>query len=75
MTIGMSTLGLLHEALVRDSDRRQLGVAGSVTAGGAMLYVVSDELIPESHSHGFEHQTTGGFVLGFVVLLVLYKLV
>src|SRR4030042_6399906 len=24
-------------------------------AGGAMLYVVSDELIPESHSHGFGH--------------------
>jgi ZIP family zinc transporter len=27
-------------------------------AGGAMLYVVSDELIPESHSHGYEHQAT-----------------
>jgi ZIP family zinc transporter len=40
-------------------------------AGGAMLYVVSDELIPESHSHGYEHQATFGFVLGFLLLLTL----
>jgi ZIP family zinc transporter len=43
-------------------------------AGGAMLYVVSDELIPESHSHGFEHQATIGFILGFVLLLALLAL-
>jgi ZIP family zinc transporter len=40
-------------------------------AGGAMLYVVSDELIPESHSHGYEHQATSGFVVGFLTLLTL----
>jgi ZIP family zinc transporter len=40
-------------------------------AGGAMLYVVSDELIPESHSHGYEHQATFGFILGFLLLLAL----
>jgi len=40
-------------------------------AGGAMLYVVSDELIPESHSHGFEHEATIGFLSGFVLMLVL----
>jgi len=43
-------------------------------AGGAMLYVVSDELIPESHSHGFEHQATFGFILGFMLLLALSRL-
>ena len=43
-------------------------------AGGAMLYVVSDELIPESHSHGYEHQATFGFVAGFLVLLVLMRM-
>jgi ZIP family zinc transporter len=43
-------------------------------AGGAMLYVVSDELIPESHSHGFEHEATFGFILGFVLLLGLSQL-
>ena len=40
-------------------------------AGGAMLYVVSDELIPESHSHGYEHQATAGFILGFLLLVIL----
>jgi zinc transporter, ZIP family len=40
-------------------------------AGGAMLYVVSDELIPESHSHGFEHEATLGFLLGFMLLMAL----
>jgi ZIP family zinc transporter len=44
-------------------------------AGGAMLYVVSDELIPESHSHGYEHQATFGFIGGFLLLLVLLRLI
>jgi ZIP family zinc transporter len=44
-------------------------------AGGAMLYVVSDELIPESHSHGYEHQATFGFITGFVLFMVLVKLI
>jgi ZIP family zinc transporter len=44
-------------------------------AGGAMLYVVSDELIPESHSHGFEHQATFGFIGGFMLLLLLTQVV
>ena len=43
-------------------------------AGGAMLYVVSDELIPESHSHGYEHQATFGFIVGFMLLLALLRL-
>jgi ZIP family zinc transporter len=43
-------------------------------AGGAMLYVVSDELIPESHSHGYEHQATFGFIGGFMLLMALLRL-
>lgn len=43
-------------------------------AGGAMLYVVSDELIPESHSHGFEHEATLGFLTGFLMFLALLYL-
>ena len=43
-------------------------------AAGAMLYVVSDELIPESHSHGYEHEATFGFVLGFMLFLALSQL-
>ncbi len=42
-------------------------------AGGAMLYVVSDELIPESHAHGYEHQATLGFLAGFLLLLALTR--
>lgn len=42
-------------------------------AAGAMLYVVSDELIPESHSHGFEHEATLGFILGFMLLIGLHR--
>ncbi len=40
-------------------------------AGGAMIYIVSDELIPESHKHGFEHEATLGLFLGFVLMLLL----
>jgi zinc transporter, ZIP family len=57
-----------------------VGMVGSLLplslafAGGAMLYVVSDELIPESHSHGFEHQATFGFIGGFLLLLLLMQI-
>jgi ZIP family zinc transporter len=44
-------------------------------AGGAMLYVVSDELIPESHSHGYEHQATFGFMVGVLLLMCLMRIV
>ena len=40
-------------------------------AGGAMIYVTSDELIPESHKHGYEHEATIGLLLGFVLMLML----
>jgi len=40
-------------------------------AGGAMIYITSDELIPESHKHGFEHEATLGLLLGFVLMLLL----
>ena len=33
-------------------------------AGGAMLYVISDEMIPETHAHGFEKQATYALVAG-----------
>lgn len=40
-------------------------------AGGAMLYVVSDEMIPETHAHGYEKIATYALILGFVSLLFL----
>ena len=43
-------------------------------AGGTMLYVISDEMIPETHSHGFEKQATFALLAGFMLIVVLQKL-
>ncbi len=40
-------------------------------AGGTMLYVISDEMIPETHSHGFERGATYALLVGFCVMLVM----
>ena len=42
-------------------------------AGGAMLYVTSDEMIPETHAHGYQKQATYALLLGFMTLLILEK--
>lgn len=39
-------------------------------AGGTMLYVVSDEMIPETHSHGHERGATYALLIGFGIMLV-----
>ncbi len=44
---------------------------GLAFAAGAMLYVVSDEIIPETHSRGFEQEGTWGVILGFLVMMFL----
>lgn len=44
-------------------------------AGGAMLYVTSDEMIPETHAHGFQKQTTYALLLGFITFVLLEKCV
>lgn len=43
-------------------------------AGGTMLYVISDEMIPETHSHGFEKQATFSMLGGFLLVLILQKI-
>jgi ZIP family zinc transporter len=40
-------------------------------AGGAMVYVVVDEMLPESRENGNEREATGGVVVGFVVMMLL----
>ncbi len=42
-------------------------------AGGAMLYVTSDEMIPETHTHGYQKQATYALLLGFVTLLLMER--
>ena len=40
-------------------------------AAGAMLYVISDEIIPETHRKGHERAATMGLLLGTLVMLYL----
>lgn len=53
------------------------GLSGAVLpfalafAGGTMLYVISDEMIPETHSHGYERVATYALIIGVIVMLVM----
>jgi len=40
-------------------------------AGGTMIYVVSDEMIPETHSHGYERQATYALLIGFMTMILM----
>lgn len=40
-------------------------------AAGAMLFVISHEIIPESHRKGHETFATGGLMLGFVLMMIM----
>ncbi len=39
-------------------------------AGGTMLYVISDEMIPETHAHGHQRGATYALLVGFCLMLV-----
>lgn len=56
------------------------GLAGSTAtampfilalAAGTLIYVTSNEIIPESHSHGHEGTASTGVVLGFLLTMIL----
>jgi ZIP family zinc transporter len=40
-------------------------------AAGAMIFVVSHEIIPESHRKGHEHAATAGVLIGFLLMMLL----
>lgn len=40
-------------------------------AGGTMLYVISDEMIPETHTHGNEKGATYALLIGFCLMLIM----
>ena len=40
-------------------------------AGGTMLYVISDEMIPETHNHGHERLATYSILIGFAIMMLL----
>ena len=40
-------------------------------AGGTMLYVISDEMIPETHAHGSQRGATYTLLIGFCFMLIM----
>ncbi|MDD5681127.1 MAG: ZIP family metal transporter [Candidatus Omnitrophica bacterium] len=44
---------------------------GMAFAAGAMLFVTSEEVIPETHSRGNAREATIGIILGFVTMMIL----
>ena len=44
---------------------------GLAFAGGTMLYIISDEMIPETHAHGSERGATYALIVGFCLMLVM----
>lgn len=40
-------------------------------AGGTMLYIISDEMIPETHAHGCERGATYSLLAGFCLMLAM----
>lgn len=61
--------GFLGAASVRVA--RPLLPLGLAFAAGAMIYVVSEEMIPETHRKGFAKVGTAGLLIGFVAMMVL----
>lgn len=43
-------------------------------AAGAMLFVISDEIIPETHREGDERIATFGVIVGFIIMMALDNL-
>lgn len=48
---------------------------GMAFAAGAMLFVISHEIIPESHRQGHERNATTGVLVGFTLMLMLDALI
>jgi ZIP family zinc transporter len=73
VTIGMAS-GLV-EPLGAVLGAAAIGLSASLLpwglgfAAGAMLFVISHEIIPESHRKGHEAWATGGLMLGFVLMM------
>jgi len=61
--------GLLGAAIVVVSQ--PLLPWGLAFAAGAMLFVIADEIIPESHKKGYPREATFGLIAGFVIMMLL----
>jgi zinc transporter, ZIP family len=74
---GLAVLSGLVEPLAALFGAAVIGISASLlpwglaAAAGAMLFVISHEIIPESHRKGHERFATCGLMLGFVLMMVL----
>jgi len=77
MSAGLGVLSGLVEPMAAVFGAAVIGISASLLpwglalAAGAMLFVISHEIIPESHRKGHEAFATGGLMLGFVVMMLL----
>ena len=77
MSAGLGVLSGLVEPVAAVFGAAVIGISASLLpwglalAAGAMLFVISHEIIPESHRKGHEAYATGGLMLGFVVMMLL----
>ena len=68
---GLATgIGALPVLFIKNISDKTLDIMLGFAAG-AMIFVVSDEMIPESHRKGFEREATFGLVVGFIVMMLL----
>jgi ZIP family zinc transporter len=44
---------------------------GLTFAAGAMLYIISHEILPETHRNGHQNRATAGLLIGLVLMMVL----
>ncbi len=75
--VGLGVASGLLEPLAAVFGAVMMGISASLlpwglaAAAGAMLFVISHEIIPESHRQGHERWATTGLMLGFVVMMLL----
>jgi ZIP family zinc transporter len=68
--VALNMAGALLVLLVRQPSERMLDTLLGFAAG-VMLYIISDEIVPETHRKGHERWATFGLMAGLIVMLYL----
>ena len=68
---GSMCAAFLIPKVIDQLGERRLMLSGIVFAAGAMLYVISHEIIPETHRSGHQKKATLGLSIGLVLMLFL----
>ena len=69
-TWGCTIVGSAIVFFFKNISRKLLDIMMGFTAG-AMIFVVTEELIPESQANGNTDMATLGLMVGFVVMMVM----